>query len=107
MPLPEGRGYEKGFHRLRRLVNHFFPLKGEVSNHKGIFDQVDIDAVFPCTIFIASVMPVAIGFILDKLFPLPYDDKGVRATFISVMILCLMMVGLFVYKMIFDQPIDI
>ena len=39
MPLPEGRGYEKGFHRLRRLVNHFFPLKGEVSNHKGIFDE--------------------------------------------------------------------
>ena len=38
LPLPEGRGYEKGFHRLRRLVNHFFPLKGEVSNHKGIFD---------------------------------------------------------------------
>ena len=39
LPLPEGRGYEKGFHRLRRLVNHFFPLKGEVSNHKGIFDE--------------------------------------------------------------------
>ena len=38
LPLPEGRGYEKGFHRLRRLVNHFFPLKGEVSNHKGISD---------------------------------------------------------------------
>ena len=46
MPLPEGRGYEKGFHRLRRLVNHFFPLKGEVSNHKGIFDeQTVLDAI--------------------------------------------------------------
>ena len=46
MPLPEGRGYEKGFHRLRRLVNHFFPRKGEVSNHKGIFDeQTVLDAI--------------------------------------------------------------
>ena len=38
MPHPDGRGYGKGFHRLRRLVN--FPLKGEVSNHKGIFDEL-------------------------------------------------------------------
>ena len=40
MPLPEGRRYEKGFHRLRRRVNSSFPLKGEVSKHKGIFDEV-------------------------------------------------------------------
>ena len=33
---------------------------------------MDIDAIFSRTIFIASVVPVAIGFILDKLFPLPY-----------------------------------
>ena len=26
--LPEGRGYEKGFHRLRRLVNSSFPPEG-------------------------------------------------------------------------------
>ena len=41
MPLPEGKGYGKGFQRLRRLVN--FPLKGEVSNHKGISDELPED----------------------------------------------------------------
>ena len=29
LPLPEGKGYGKGFHRLRRLVNSSFPPEGE------------------------------------------------------------------------------
>ena len=30
---------EKGFYRLRRFVSRYFSLKGEVSNHRGIFDE--------------------------------------------------------------------
>ena len=39
MPLPEGRGAEKDFTGFAVFSTALFPLKGEDSNHKGIFDE--------------------------------------------------------------------
>ena len=40
LPLPEGRVTEEDFIGSAVLSTALFPLKGEGSNHKGIFDEV-------------------------------------------------------------------
>ena len=40
LPLPSGRAAEKDFIGFAVLPTPLFPLKGEVSNHKGILDEL-------------------------------------------------------------------
>ena len=49
-PSPQGGGTEKDFIGFAVLSDALFPLKGEVSNHKGIFDEMpgsDSAGAFP------------------------------------------------------------
>ena len=47
LPLPEGKGDGKGFHRIALCVKKRFPLKGKVSGHKGNFAESFSDSRDP------------------------------------------------------------